>query len=143
MNNYIDNTELEEELDKWRLSADKVEDRIPSERLGQMLLSMHDGVLRHKNFNKYRQDLKEEMKSYSLYRILKCGLKSFDKNRAKAFSYFTRSIFMNYITVIMRYYKLINNQREYIKDQLMKLAETGDQNVVAYVEHFSTGIRPD
>ena len=74
-----------------------------------MLLSMHDGVLRHKNFNKYRQDLKEEMKSYSLYRILKCGLKSFDKNKAKAFSYFTRSIFMNYITVIMRYYKLINN----------------------------------
>lgn len=34
MKNYIDNTELEEELEKWRLSADKVEDRIPSERLG-------------------------------------------------------------------------------------------------------------
>ena len=32
--NNIDNTELEEELEKWRLSADKVEDRMPSERLG-------------------------------------------------------------------------------------------------------------
>ena len=138
MNNYIDNTELEEELEKWRLSADKVEDRMPSERLGQMLLSMHDGVLRHKNFNKYRQDLKEEMKSYSLYRILKCGLKSFDKNRAKAFSYFTRSIFMNYITIVMRYYRRLNMHQEYVKGELMRLAESGDPTICAYVEHFQT-----
>jgi len=86
-----------------------------------MLLSMHDGVLRHKNFNKYRQDLKEEMKSYSLYRILKCGLKSFDKNKAKAFSYFTRAIFTNYVTVVMRYYKRLNKHQEYVKGCLAKL----------------------
>lgn len=76
--NYIDNDELERELENWRQSAENPEERVPSERLGQLLMSMHDGILHHKNFNKYRKDLKEEMKSYSLYRILKCGLKSFN-----------------------------------------------------------------
>lgn len=99
-NMYIDNDELERELEAWRDSASDVEQRVPSERLGQLMMTMHDNVLRHRNFCRYRQDLKEEMKSYSLFRIFKCGLKSFKFGKAKAFSYFTRSIFLNYITVI-------------------------------------------
>ena len=71
-------------------------------------MDLHDNVLRHSNFCRYRQDLKDEMKSYSLFRILKCGLRSFDPEKAKAFSYFTRAVFVNYITVIRRYYKKLN-----------------------------------
>ena len=138
MDNYIDNEELEAELEKWRLSAAKPEDRVPSERLGQLLLSLHDGILKHRNFNRYRQDLKEEMKSYSLYRILKCGLKSFDPRKAKAFSYFTHSVFINYMTVVMKYYKRLNKHQEYVRGELMKLAMSGDQNAAAYVDHFQT-----
>ena len=64
--------------------------------------------MRHSNFCRYRQDLKDEMKSYSLFRIIKKGLQSFNPEKAKAFSYFTRAVFVNYITVIRRYYKKLN-----------------------------------
>lgn len=35
---YIDNKELEAEMLKWQSSAAKVEDRIPSEKLGALML---------------------------------------------------------------------------------------------------------
>lgn len=101
---------------------------------------MHENILHHKNFNRYRPDLKEEMMSYSLFRIFKCGLKSFNfKAGCKPFSYFTRAIFMNYITCISKYYDGINKHREYIKGCLTKLADRGDPRINALVDHFVTG----
>ena len=101
--NYIDNDELEQELKKY------IETEIVSERLGQILIDFHDHILQHKNFRGYRQDLKDEMKSYSLYRIIKRGLKTWNPNNGgKAFSYLTRAIFMNFITVISKYYRKLN-----------------------------------
>lgn len=114
-NNYIDNDELQAEMDAWRASSSNPDERVPSERLGELLILMHDKILFHKNFNGYRPDLKEEMKSYSLYRILKCGLKSFKFGTSKPFSYFTRAIFMNYITCIGKYYDRINKHQQYVK----------------------------
>ena len=76
--NYIDNEEFMAELIKWRDSHEDPDERQPSERLGQILLDLHDGILRHSNFRNYRPELKEEMRSYSIYRILKRGLKTFD-----------------------------------------------------------------
>lgn len=135
-NYYIDETELKSELIHWKNSATNPEDRMPSERLGQLLIALHDNVLRHHNFNRYRQDLKEEMKSYSLFRILKCGLQSFDPDKSKAFSYFTRSIFMNYIAVIKRYYNRLNRHQAYIQGELMKLDTHGDPHLEQLIAHF-------
>lgn len=73
------------------------------------MILLHDKILCHKSFCRYRLDLKEEMKSYSLYRILKCGLKSFKPGKSKAFSYFTRAIFVNYISCLQKYYKRLND----------------------------------
>ena len=89
---------------------------MPSERLGEILIALHDHILQHRNFARYRQDLKDEMKSWSLFRILKRGLATYDSSRGSTpFSYFTRAVFMNYYSVIMKYYKEINHRREYIK----------------------------
>lgn len=33
-NYYVDNNELEQELEKWRLSSPNPDERVPSERLG-------------------------------------------------------------------------------------------------------------
>lgn len=115
-NYYIDNNELLDELLKWRDSAEKPEDRQPSERLGELLIKLHDRILCHKNFIGYRQDLKDEMKSYSLFRIFKRGMFSYKFDKQNPFGYFTRSIFLNYYTVLSRYYKLLNHKREYIKN---------------------------
>ena len=56
-------------------------------------------------------------------RIVKCGLNSFDPNRGcKAFSYITRAIFQNYITILSRYYKKLNQHQQYIKNELAQLS---------------------
>ena len=65
------------------------------------------------------------MKSYSLYRLIKRGISTWDPNRGcKAFSYLTRAIFHNFITILAKYYKKLNKHQEYIKYQLSKI----DQN---------------
>ena len=128
--NYIDNDAFLTELIKWRDSSTDPNQRIPSEELGKMLIQMHRGILKHANFRNYRQDLKDEMESYSLYRILKCGLKSFKfDNTSTPFAYFSRSIFLNYYTVLSRYYKRINNQEEYIKGCLLKFKNENFTNI--------------
>lgn len=106
--NYLDNKELEDEIAKWKASDEDPTKRVPSEKLGKMLIELHDGVLKHANFYRYPQDLKDEMKSFSLYRILKCGLKSFNPEKSTAFAYFSRSAFLNYYTVLHRYYQRLN-----------------------------------
>lgn len=118
-NNYVNNDELQMQM------KDYIQTGQISERLGQILIDLHDHILEHKNFRGYRPDLKDEMKSYSLYRIIKRGLRTWDPNRGcKAFSYITRAIFHNYITILARYYSKLNKHQEYVKYQLAKI----DQN---------------
>lgn len=67
------------------------------------------------------------MKSYSLFRIVKCGLKSYDPSKGSTpFAYFTRAIFLNYYTCLGKYYKRLNAHQEYVKDRLMRLDTHGD-----------------
>lgn len=114
--NYIDNDELEQEMSKYRLTHQV------SERLGQILIDLHDHILQHQNFRGYRQDIKDEMRSYSLLRLLKRGLDTYNPDKGcKAFSYFTRAVFQNFLTVLQRYYRTLNQHQQYVKDMLMRV----------------------
>lgn len=133
---YIDNAELEAEMRAYQASSDDPAQRTPSERLGELLLLMHKNILRHANFRNYREDLKEEMASFSVYRILKNGLKSFKFGMATPFSYFSRAIFNNFYTVLSRYYKRMNGHRAYVKGCLAKLQDQGFHNVDEILRNF-------
>ena len=58
---YCTNKELQAELIKWRDSAEKVEDRIPSEELGKMIIAIGNKLLNHSSFKNYPKELKEDM----------------------------------------------------------------------------------
>ena len=134
---YIDNDAMLAELIKWRDSSEDPEQRQPSEELGKMLIAMHEGIMKHGNFRNYRQDLKEEMQSYSLYRIFKCGLKSFKfDGTSTPFAYFTRSIFLNYYTVLSRYYRRLNSHEQYVKGCLLKLKDQGVNGIDKIMKAF-------
>ena len=136
--NYIDNQEFLAEMAKWRNSAEHIEDRQPTEKLGKLLLDLHEHILCHRNFVGYRQDLKDEMKSYSLYRIFKRGLFTYDFSCTNPFGYFTRSIFLNYYTVLSRYYKKLNQHQEYMKGLLARIDTQGNPKLEAYLQQFQT-----
>lgn len=98
-------------------------------------MDLHNGILKHKNFSGYRQDLKDEMKSYSLYRILKNGLFTFDFSKSP-FSYFTRAVFCNYMNVIKRYYRRLNKHQAYVKGVLTSIDTHGDARLARLCSEF-------
>lgn len=51
------------------------------------------------------------MRGYSIMRILKRGLNTWVPEKGRLFSYLTRAIFRNYITILGKHYKRINRHR--------------------------------
>lgn len=102
------------------------------------MLLLHDRILLHENFRRYRQDLKDEMKSWSLFRIFKRGLFTYNF-QTSPFSYFTRAIFVNYAQVLKRYYQKTNLHREYIKGELVKLNFNGNTRLEQFLKNFRCG----
>ena len=97
-NNYIDAEEfLKEVIQSQNLGH-------CTDRLGQLLLELHQHILTLSRFSKKSQDMKEEMQSYSLYRILSKGLLSFDSDSTpqKCFNYFTTAVINNMTQCAMR-----------------------------------------
>ena len=86
-------------------------------KLALFLILLHKKVLIFPSFRTYSIDEKNEMMSYSLERILKRGIYTADINK-NLFSYFTSGIYTNYQNHLKRYYKRLNQQREYEKEVL-------------------------
>lgn len=68
---------------------------------------------------------------------MKCGIKSWDPTRgSKLFSYLTRAVFQNYISVLCKYYSRINNHREYIRNELMNMDTKGDVKLEQFLREL-------
>ena len=97
-NNYIDADEFLKEV----IQSQKIGQC--TERLGQLLLDLHDHILTLSRFSKKSPDVKAEIKSYSLYRILSRGLLTFEDTSSarRCFNYFTTSAINNMTQACMR-----------------------------------------
>ena len=91
-----------------------------TDKLAMFLIKLHKKVLNFPSFRNYSIDEKDEMMSYSLERILKRGIYTADINK-NLFAYFTSGIYTNYQNHLKRYYKKLNQQREYEKQVLLNL----------------------
>ena len=111
---YCTNKELQAELIKWRDSAEKVEDRSPSEELGRMILAIGNKLLNHSSFKNYTKELKEDMLLLYCEKLLK-GLKNYNFAFNNPFAFFTQAAWNSFLIVIGKHYKHIN-----IKKDLMK-----------------------
>lgn len=109
----IDKEELEKEVLDWKYTHK------PSERLGQLLLDLHDNILMLNNFNKYSDDIKADMRGNSILKLMKNGLKSYDPSYGpRAFSYLTQAIYRSYQTTLRDYYRKLNNWQRWMKGQV-------------------------
>lgn len=127
---------------KWKNSHRDPAKRQPSERLGELLILLHDRIMGSGSFRGYRQDLKDEMRSFSIYRILKCGLKSYDFSKKNPFGYFTRAIQMNYIQVLKQYYNRLNRHQQFLKNELARIDTHGNGRLEALLNRFSVSGMP-
>lgn len=91
-----------------------------TDKLAMFLIKLHKKVLNFPAFRNYSIDQKDEMMSYSLERLLKRGIYTADINK-NLFAYFTTGIYTNYQNHLKRYYKRLNQQREYEEQVLLNL----------------------
>ena len=117
---YCKNKDLMAELIKWRDSAEKVEDRVISNELGQMLITLSEKILNHSNFRNYSKDLKADMQSFFYYKAIK-GLKNYNFEFNNPFAWFSMAAFNAYLTIISRHYKHLNIKRDLMEKMLIEL----------------------
>lgn len=115
---YCNNKDLIEELNKWKDSAENVADRVISENLGKMMISIGQKMLNRSEFRNYSKELKEDMLSNFYLKLLK-GLKNYNFEFNNPFAFFSTAAWNAFLAVITRHYKQQN-----IKKNLMgKLAQ--------------------
>ena len=107
---YCTNKELQAELIKWRDSSPNVNERKPSEELGKMLIAIANKYLNHSNFRNYSKELKEDMRSYGLYKVLR-GLKNYNFKFNNPFAWVTQAFRNAFLSVIVQHYKHINTRK--------------------------------
>lgn len=111
---YIDPDDLKNEVEITQRNKQC------TDKLATYLITLHKKVLNFPAFRNYSIDEKDEMMSYSLERILKRGIYTADINK-NIFSYFTTGIYTNYQNHLKRYYKRLNQQRQYEEQVLLNL----------------------
>lgn len=97
-NNYIDAEEFLKEVIQSQT------DGKCTNRLGQLLIELHNHILTLSRFVKKPQQIKDEIKSYSIWRILSRGILTFDtaSTARRCFNYFTTSAVNNMTQCCMR-----------------------------------------
>ena len=122
---FCKNKDLLAELIAWRDSAEKVEDRVISEKLVLTIQHIAKKLTNHSNFSRYSNELKEEMVSYAIYKSIK-GLKHYNFNFENPFGYFTQACWNSFVIVCSKYYKHLNMQRELVKSSISQMELEND-----------------
>ena len=117
---YCTNKELQAEMIKWRDSSKIVEERTISEELGKMFLAICNKILNHSNFRNYSKELKEDMRSYAIWKLVK-GLKNYNFQFNNPFAWISMAYWNAFLTTIYRHYKQLNIKRDLMKKLSMEL----------------------
>lgn len=115
---YCKNKDLIAELEKWKNSAEKIEDRIISEELGRMIIAIGEKMLNRSEFRNYSKELKEDMLGMFELKLIK-GLKNYNFKFNNPFAFFTTAAWNAFLTVIGKHYK----QQNIKKDLMSKLSQ--------------------
>ena len=125
-NYYVRNKDLLEELYKWRdTNPDNPEERVISERLGEMMFMIAKRLTNHFNFSRYPEELKEDMVSLGCYKAI-TGLKNYNFEYKNPFAYLTQIFWNANVATCAKYYKHKNGMKKYTIDAA---AEVGNSMV--------------
>ena len=127
---YLDKDEFAAEIEKWRDSAEKVEDRVMHDKLALMILSIPQHLLHSKCFSGYDHHLKEDMVMNAYIKIVK-NLKNFKPEiGSSAFKYFSRCAYFAFCETIMCFYRhknMIEQLTEAAKQSMKRLGTSSEQ----------------
>ena len=97
------------------------ENACPSEKLGLLLIKLTENVMSSNSWNRYPPAQKQDMHSEALYRCMRaCRLAKLEFGPQKLFSYFTRTVWLAFLRVVMMNYKQIERKNKFIHDELAR-----------------------
>ena len=119
---FIDPQDLFDEVkifqDQLKVDPDNA---CPSEKLGRLCIQLTENVLSSSSWNRYPHAQKQDMQSEALYRCMRaCRLADLSLAQKKLFSYFTRTVWLAYLRVVMMSYKQIERKNRWIHDELAR-----------------------
>ena len=118
----MSNTDLLEELKKWRDSSPDPKKRVPSEYLGKMILDIATHYMGHPDYVRYSKEIKEDIISNSCIRCLN-ALPKYNFAFNNPFAYFTQICWSCAMTYLKDYYKDLNFKRQLVKENLERAQE--------------------
>ena len=121
-NFYIDPKELADEIKKSQ------QQHQCTEKLAIMCQKVLKNVINWPKFRYQKQDIKDEIGSYSMYRWIKTGLYSCNAE-GNVFSYLTQSIYSNCLCKLIQIRKKQENETKYKKHILEKMGKWYDNEI--------------
>jgi hypothetical protein len=85
--------------DGWAFNYDVVDNRILSDKLGNMVIAIGDKLLNHSSFKGYDPELKLDMRSQFFLKLIK-GLKNYNFKFNNPFAFFTTCAWNSFLIII-------------------------------------------
>ena len=124
------------------------ENACPSEKLGLLCIQLTDNVMSSGCWNRYPHAQKQDMQSEALYRCMRaCRMAKLELGPKKLFSYFTRTVWLAFLRVVMMNYKHIERKNQWIHDELARqgVSESKIEELLGRKDgqHYSEGRHRD
>ena len=113
----------------WTFNYDNVDDRVVSDKLGNMMIAIGNKLLNHSSFRNYDQELKLDMRGQFFVKLIR-GLKNYNFKFNNPFAFFTTCAWNSFLTILGYHY-----QHQNIRKSLM-------EKMAAELQSY-TGISPN
>lgn len=107
-----------------------------SEEMGKMMLLLAQKVMTMKYFNRYPQDMKDEMVQEGCAKIMKNLHNMKPEKKSGFFSYWTHCVFTAGMVYLSNYYKQLNNKRQMLMEAISKL-ESESASLPRYLKELA------
>ena len=106
--------------DGWAFNYDVVDNRILSDKLGNMMIAIGDKLLNHSSFRSYDPELKLDMRGQFFLKLIK-GLKNYNFKFNNPFAFFTTCAWNSFLIVINQHYKHQNIRMNLMQKMALEL----------------------
>lgn len=106
--------------DGWAFNYDVVDNRVLSDKLGDMMIAIGDKLLNHSSFRAYDPELKLDMRGQFFLKLIK-GLKNYNFKFNNPFAFFTTCAWNSFLIVINQHYKHQNIRQNLMQKMALEL----------------------
>ena len=127
-NIYLTSDEIYQEWKQWK------ETGVISERMGKQMLTLAQNVMTSHHFCGYSKEIREDMISDGVIKIIKNLHNMKEEYKSSFFSYWTRCVWTSSIVYLKKHYKDVNFKRKLIIEKLEEASYDGKYSDAQFIK---------